>query len=293
MAWRALTVFAAVAAPWVSGCLPQDTRPPPGELLVTATSDDALAQGFISDDGWSVGFDRVLIAVGHASVEGDECIGYSDPDYGRLLEMTRTGSQKVSVAFALGQCEFDWELSTPNEDAVLGAGVTEADRTLMRTPGDDAYAKNSGLSIYLDGAGTKNGVTKRFAWSYRHRIDSATCKATVDGVVREGVKLTENGSTTVDLTVGGATPFRSRYLDGPSATAFEPFANADVNDDGIISLEELGAVELSGLSGFDDGSEKWETLADFLYLGQFRKFIRYRGNGTCEQEVFPNDRTPR
>ncbi len=287
----------ALSVAVATGCLPKDTRPPPGELNVTATSDDALNSGFTTDDGWTVAFDRFLVAVGHASVEGDECIGYSDPDYGRLLDMTRAGTQKVSVIFAIGACEFDWELSTPNEDAVLGKGVTEADRTLMRTPGSSLFAKDSGVSILVEGSAKKGSAEKTFAWAYRHRIDSSACKATIDGVVVEGVQMKENGVSTVDLTVGGGTLFRDQIDDGPSKLVFDPVAAADDtegNGDGKITLDELDLVLLKELPGYG-GFEEWnfDSLADFIYLGQFPKLIRFRGNGTCEGEIFPNDRTPR
>ena len=35
------------------GCLPVDTRPPPGRAVVTVSSDDT-ADGFTTDDGWRV-----------------------------------------------------------------------------------------------------------------------------------------------------------------------------------------------------------------------------------------------
>lgn len=279
----------------VLGLSAKGHAPSPGELHVVATADDALTSGVDTADGWHVTFDRFLVSLGHASVEGDACIGYSDPTYNRVLDMARGGPQDVNLVFAYGQCDFDFELSSPWEDSVLGAGVTAADRTAMRTPGSDPYVTDAGISIAVEGRARRDQVEKTFAWSYRRRIDYSTCQVTIDGKKVVGVSVAREQTTTVDLDVNGAVLFADHLAADEASFRFDAFAAGDTNDDGIVTLDELAGVALAsvGTAGaYSDAKPQWATLADYLYDGLFAKVVRYRGNGTCETEIFANDRTP-
>jgi hypothetical protein len=304
MMWRNSRVALGTGwlSAWLFACLPADTRPPPAELTITVTPDQALVEGIETSDGWTVTFTRFLLSIGHVSAEGDSCIGYSDPDYSRVLRMTQPGAQKVGLLFALGQCEFDYELSSPREDSVLGANATEADKALMRTPGTNLFALDSGTSILAEGTAAKAGVTKTFSWAFRQRIDYAACQTIIDGRVESGVDLEESESASVDIAVVGATLFQEALGGERFALGFQPFADADGvtgNGDGDVSFGELRAVLLADISAegrFTDpeiAAEAWSTLEDYVYLGLFPRILRFRGDGTCEQEIFPNDRVPR
>jgi hypothetical protein len=278
-------------------------------VLATVSPDDAILSGVTTADGWDIRFERFLVSLGRVSLEGDFCLAYSAPEYSRVLNLTLPGQEKLALVYARGHCDFDVELSSPHEDAVLGPGTTEADRDFLRTPGDDAYTKGSGISIHVTGAAAKDGVTKAFAWSYRQRVDYATCSAIVDGREETGIDVGSNESVAVDLRLRGAGLFATRRADLDAELRFQPFADADTlmgNADGIVALDELALVELADLkaagAGADAGSteagpyfgvDRWTTLRDFLYLGLFPLVIRFRGNGTCAMEAFPNDREPR
>jgi hypothetical protein len=282
-------------------CLPTDTRPPPGKLLVTVSADDDVVQGVKLSDGWNLSYDKFLVSVGHASAEGDSCTAYSDPHYSRVLDMLRPEAQKLSLQYALGWCDFDFELSSPREDSVLGEGVSEADKTFLRTPGDDAYTKDAAISIYVSGSASKAGVTKTFAWAYRDRVHYATCDVLeLDGTDLQGFKMNENGSVSVDLLVRGRALFASDRAGGD--TRFQPFADADTllgDDNGEITLDELARVNLQDLSAANQDAglyldlNRWPTLRDFVYLDRFTMVVRYQGTGTCAMKVSPNDRESR
>jgi len=291
------TSWAMVLAALVASCLPKDTRPPPAVLHTTISSDTPLSAdtvAFTTTDGWDLSFEEVLLSVGRVSVEGDACIGYSDPDYARVVDLLRGSGQKVSEVYAIGPCEYDFELSSPHEDSLLGAGVAERRKGFMRIPASDPWVQGAGVSIYVQGRAERAGEEKRFSWAFRNRIDFSTCKATVDGHLIDGVILQESGETTVDLTVFLSTLFQQSLSDG-AATWFEPFADADNDENGEVTLEELDNVPLEDVETNDryaDARQSWSTLGDYVYLGLYERVIRYRGNGTCELEIFPNDRVP-
>lgn len=302
MSLRSTFLALAWAVPAVlTGCLPNDTRPSPGKLLVTVSPDEALSSGMTTADGWQVSFERFLVSLGRVSVDGDGCLAYSDPDYSRVLDLRQPGPQKLSLVYAVGHCDFDMELSSPQPDNVLGPGTTEADRTFLRTPGDDAFTQASGISIHAEGTATRGAARTSFAWSFRHRIDYAGCSATVDGREVKGFDIASGESRTLDVLIRGAALFSTDRIDMDAETWFQPYADADALGDrnGVVALDELSRIDLAG-AGADAGTDaavststRWATLEDFLYLGLFPLVPRFRGNGTCAMEVFPNDRVPR
>jgi len=56
----------------LASCLPIDTRPPPGRALVTVSSDDT-SEGFVTDDGWTVRYDRTLVSLGNFGIAEGPC----------------------------------------------------------------------------------------------------------------------------------------------------------------------------------------------------------------------------
>ncbi len=66
------TVLATLGA-LVPACLPNDTRTPPGSVVVNVVSDGVAAKGIpasATSDGWSIAFDKVLVSLGNVSLDG-------------------------------------------------------------------------------------------------------------------------------------------------------------------------------------------------------------------------------
>ena len=131
----AALVLLAVTAP---GCLPADDRPEPGSVLVNVRRSDVAIEGFVTDDGWSITFDRFVTAIGDMRLDGDDCVDYSLADYDRLSDFTVADTAKASLHYGLGQCTILFGIGPPADNAILMAGVTEADRELMRTEDPNA-----------------------------------------------------------------------------------------------------------------------------------------------------------
>jgi len=293
---RLLPLLVCTAAV-VASCLPADTRPPAGAMHVDAVADERLSNGFDTTDGWSIHYTRFLLSVGRASLEGDSCIAYSDLDYSRVLDMKVASRQKLNLVYGTGACDVDFELSSPSLDSVLGEGVSPADRDFMRTPISDAYAKQSGISIHVEGSATKAGESEHFSWSFLRRIDYSACSVVSNGQTLSGVQLDENADVTIDVTIHGSTLFQDSLDPTLANLGFGDFAAADGvqgNSDGEVTLEELGGVALADIAStnhYSDASKTWKTLEDYVYQGLFAKVVRYRGDGSCELDVFANDRT--
>jgi hypothetical protein len=286
-----------IASLALSSCLVADPRPEPGSVLITASSDDALRSGFITADGWTVRYERFLASIGNTSPEGDQCTFYSDTAYNRVLNMLVPGPQKVSIIYALGSCSLDFEVSNPSSDSVLGAMVTSADRELMRTPGSDPEATESGMSLFVQGTATgPGGRTKRFTWAFRHRLELTGCSSVVNGAVVNGVTLRSGEQASRNLLVSGEALFQGHLGSEKAPLFFDPFAAADGDNDDVITLDELDAVTLTSISRDDryaDRDPEWASLGEYVYLGLSTNVVRYEERGTCEEKVVLfNDQAP-
>jgi hypothetical protein len=257
-------------------------------LHVTVTSDEALRSGFDTGDGWHIRYQRFLMVLGQVQVSGDACNNYSaggGTGYTRIYDMQTAGPQKVTVVYGLGACEFGFRVGNPASDSLLGVGVTEADKTFMRTPGTDTYSTNRGVSVQIEGTAAKGGITKRFAWSFRQSSSYAQCEAGDGGAA--GVTLRGQQTQTMDILIPGAALFDDALNPAHAMARFEPFALADDhgNRDGEITLAELAAIPQSVAdiqvadAGVDSGV--WTSLEDDLYLGLVPRIARFDDTGSC------------
>jgi hypothetical protein len=313
-------------------CLTADDRPPPGSLLVTVSPSDAVMQGVETVDGWRIVFSKAVVSIGGVGLgnrgEGLDttCDTYSEARYTRVLNLLSGAGQKLSQQFALGQCDFGFRLGPPGPDALLGAGATEQDKILMRTPGTEPFVGNSGISLMTHGTATRNGESKSFQWVFRQTVRYRQCKLVQGGQSIEGVVLRGDELQSYDLRVEVERLFHDDLKDSRAQLRFDPFAAADVDSDGLITIEELAKVELdkirglgpygmvpdpegdagvsdasdedtgvpeSGTSeaGLDDGGLGFLTpsLATYLYQQLLPTVPRFRGTGTCERTVGPNN----
>jgi len=256
------TVFVAHNA--LVGCLPADTRPEPGSIATTVLGEDALRTGFATSDGWAIAFDEFLISLGEVDLGGDACNPYAESDYLRILDMRQPGAQRLNLMHALGSCEFSFLLEDPSRDAVLGSGVDEASKTMMRTAGSDPFVEQGGIALYVVGSAVRADERYRFEWSFRQSIEYSDC----------GVLEFEAGkSDQVEIGVRGRVLFQ-QGLEDDAPLQFDDYAAADVDADGNITLEELNGVSLP--AGAD-----YTTLGERLYLGLVPEVPRFRNSAAC------------
>jgi hypothetical protein len=277
-----------------ASCLPKDTRPPPSRVLFTASPSASLASTrttTITEDGWGLSFTRVLATVGRASLDGDSCSSYSEARYTRVLSLIGAPARdKISESFGLGQCDFGFAVINAESDSLLGSTATADDVALLRTLGTDKYAGSSGVSFYVEGRAVRGELTKTFAWKFRGRVRFDECAELVDGASVRGLKLQEDGDVNVDVTLAPEALFGDNLDPTLAKLRFDAVAAADTDagdDDGEVTLDELGLVPLASLSDGDaytptpEMAMMYMTLEDFVYLGVSPAVARYQATGKC------------
>jgi hypothetical protein len=294
------------------GCLPGDTRSPAGKLTVTVSPSDATAHGLTTADGWTIAFDRVLVSMGHTAL-GSDCTSYSEARYYRVLDLSAGSGQLLGLLFGLGDCDVQFRMSPPDENSVLGAGVSAADETFMRTAATDGYIINGGVALDVAGSASRDGTIDRFHWTFRPAIRFTDCAVTQDGQVVAGVSLHGGDEFTYDIRIETEGLFRDSADPALGAFRFDPFAAADAafgNGDGDITLDELGLVPViltlpvasgdpasglqswsspdasmvihaAGNAGSEGGATTAGSLADYVYLLIVPTLARFRDTGQC------------
>jgi hypothetical protein len=253
------------------------------------TKAGALAQP--TADGWDIAFDRILVSLGRASLDGSDCSVYSDARYARLLSLIGApDAQKISESYGIGRCDFGFAIGNASADSLLGVGATEADLALMRTAASDRYNGLSGVSMFVSGRAQKGERTLTFAWPFRGRVRYRECRSDLEATSEDGLSLKQGGDVTLDVALHAEALFTEDPSDPEAALRFEPVANADGNADGDVTLDELSDVPLSDLrtsgryaqSEDAPGAAGWTTLEDFIYLGAAPQIARFQETGACQ-----------
>lgn len=281
------------------GCLPADSRPTPGSVFVSAQPSEATRSGFTTADGWQVRFETFLTALGDVDLDNPDedgaepgpCNQYSETHYERLFDFAIADGGKVGLVYGLGECSLEYRMRGPTEDSVLGAGADSADAALMRARGSDAYAEDERVALFVRGVGLRDGVEKRFEWSFRRGFEVAKCSSESGDSPVSVVGLTGGVAIELRILVRGDELFRVAPNDD-APIEFDRYAAADVDGDGNISFDELDAVpaDLSdewpqeGLPEDEPDLEPF-SLGTVVYELLLPRVTRLLGSGVCQAEL--------
>jgi hypothetical protein len=280
----------------LDACVPADTRPVPGSLTLTVSPSPAVIAGVTTADGWNVSFDRVVVNIGQASL-GNGCDEYSQADYTRILDVTKQSNQKLSILYGIGTCDLRFRVAAPTVDAVLGDNVSEDVKTQLRTPGGDPYVPLGGVAIDMAGTAVRGAVTKHFRLVFRPRVRYGNCR--LDEDAGPGINLASSAVEVYDIRIEAEAVLRDDVDAAMASLRFEPFANADQDGDGNVTLDELRHVPIAevrdggafeaGTYEFDDdagvfrnaGAIPITTFGDYVYELLLPSLPRFRDTGNC------------
>jgi hypothetical protein len=222
-----------------------------------------MASPFVTDDGWTVTFDRFLMVLGEVTLSPTSALpvcqieAYQGFGYQRVIDLMAGGPQKVAEVFGLGMCDPTFQVAgQPESDSARGVGVQQADVDLLAnqtvTPDwpptcDGSPNTNLGSPSpavgYVVGEASLGGVTKHFAWVIGSHTFESTIPEACGDPTGQGIPLEGGGSATVGVEVSGEQIFSISAPAFGSVLEFGLFAAADSDNDGNITMEELSLAQ--------------------------------------------------
>lgn len=235
------------------GCLPSDERPPPAELLIEVERSDDARDGFVTEDGWTLDFDRFVTALGGRGLGSETdpwCVDYSLSFYDRLYDFTVADTSKFNLHYGIGDCTLRYRMGTPRPRAILMDGTTADDRDLFRDGLDErvfgdereGQALEIGVGLLVEGTARKAERQLHFRWLIRQNHAITQC------FVSEEVPFRVHLESGDKLVQRAQIRPRELFRDLPDATGrirFEPFATAndDLDGDGEVTSEERAQAD--------------------------------------------------
>ncbi|MCK5799240.1 MAG: hypothetical protein KAI47_18740 [Deltaproteobacteria bacterium] len=248
-----------------------------GKLKITTWGEDYIEQGIPADKitgGFAIHFDRFLVAF------SDICIADAAGDVGgeakaqRVFDLTKAGPHEVAIFDTIGARRWDRVglRVAPAVQATAG-NARAADVDLMNKAGHSVYIAGT---IQPPGAGTK---ALSFAWGFSLATRYEACEDTGG---KQGVVVPTGGSATVQFTIHGDHFFYDS-LQADAKLRVAPLLAADADGDNVLTLSELGAVDLTTLplDQYDTGGDgQVKTLGDFV-SALSRTIVHFQGEGHC------------
>jgi hypothetical protein len=275
-------------------CLPGDQRPPPGVVSVWLEGAEGLEGRvpLLTDDGWSITFERVLVASSGVIEQSDDdatnadgslvCEIYYDTSMRAIYDLVVPGARPLGHVAGLGDCRFDTRWGRFGFAAdVLGPGVSLDDiQTII------AKLQGSGVrgvpTLYVAGTASQGARQKTFAWPFSPRGIFGGC-GQGRGVLAFRRQLDASAAFDATVTVHPSWLFADMAYSSTARLRFDPLADADDRGDGngevtraelekrpLLALTEASgayAMPLDGPPLIDaDGAARAPTLLDFVGL---------------------------
>jgi hypothetical protein len=238
--------------------------------------DSADVTGFV--DGWTVKYRKFLVNFQNIHVaDAKGKVAAAMP--GSMLFDNHVKGIKTIIDFddiaAKAWQAVSYEIAPVTQATELSDSVSKADKQLML---------DGGFSFYVEATATKDDIAKRFAWGFPIGTRYEECHSQQDGKDEAGVVVTNNGKLEVELTTHGDHLYYDRLQASPdpaimTSLRFDTLAEADANDDGELTLEELDAAPLN-VRLYDPSGLGAATQGAFV-TSLARTIGHFRGEGEC------------
>jgi hypothetical protein len=259
MADRYARVMSLLALP-LCACLGVDELTEPGRVELRMAAEPGSAD-FVTDDGFRVRYEALLISVGNVRLDrgsyDGSCDAYTGSAYLRVVDLLGSAT-RVATLFALGDCSLHIQLMGPGDAPI----VTDVDDALVRSlqvRASDGFVQDASVALRVAGRAERAGETYRFDWSFRQGFDIDPCVV---------VAFDPDEPSALDVQVRAAR----LLIDGATGQLrFMPFVEADMDGDRTIALEELRSTPLGERVYFDNVSQLlWTGGEPPCFVGRVR-----------------------
>ena len=290
-----------------------------GDVTVLLEPEDTITEGLEPgdsgesiQDGWTVTFDRYLIAVGDVDIHlsTDEAVEAEAPDVfvAALTQIPASGASLWSFDdVQAGRWEFNYATPGAGDGSMRHETASEADYDEMvaedwtflieATMTHETGQSCPPASLADVGGATPNGntnsrdedcydsATVSFTWGVTAETAFGPCE--IDDVT--GFAVPEGGSQTVAISIHGDHLFFNGFPEGEEGGVMrlaQWIADSDLNLDGEVTRAELEQIAPSDLAELDDryalGGAPLELTEMWDYvIGQLKTQGHFQGEGEC------------
>lgn len=262
-----------------------------GEVTVLLQAEDTITLGLDAGsgrenivDGWTVRFDKYLVAVGNVKLGRDvHHIEVHDPTR-RVYDLTRIPQSDWQLTMLTGVEAKRYDFFGYE---VVGADVAERHESV--TPPDYEAMVDHGASYLIEGFLTRDEEHIGFRLVVPNATQYGPCE--LDGT--PGVAVTGGGTTAVGITFHGDHLFFDSFGSHDVRRRASWLAEADLDASGHVDDEELAAIRGADLAALLPGDRYalggWtafpiESAFDFL-RAQLHTQGHYQGEGHCVWSV--------
>jgi hypothetical protein len=229
-------------------------------------------------DGWSVTYDAFLVNIAGITIADDSGAVAAEQSGTTIFDHTQPGVKPI-VTFAdleaKNWTKVSYRIQPATADSTVGLANQEQKMAMVAANG----------AVMVEGRATKDTVTKTFAWVFTQITHYDDCKGDVAGKETAGVLVTNGGTDDVQLTIHGDHLFYDDLTSPEAKVRFQHIADADADDSGDVTLEELAAVKLTQLppsaGPFGTGSSSSVDDLKAFVTALSGTVGHYRGEGEC------------
>lgn len=245
-----------------------------GPVDVLAWGEDQAVNGFTADetDGWAIQFDSWHSVIADVSLQDPQSGDVTGELPGPfVVDWTRHG-QPVAVG----------QLMAPVGRNDVGFALDRATGT-MEAVGDvdeDVLARMEaeGLAHWIVGEASDGERTVRFEWGLDQAVGYEQCRNGADDT--PGLAVAEGDPATLQITLHVDHLLWDEVGTEEARLSFGPIADADLNDDGLVTTEELAQVSTLE-AGRETGGFTLEDMATYLAFATAQGG-HLNGGGLCQ-----------
>jgi hypothetical protein len=264
----------------LSGCGSDDEAAGSGNVSFNVWGEEYIEQEIPAgdvEDGWTITFDKFLIVIGDVSVADRNAGAAGQVSGTKLYDLVSPGPHDVGALSGIEARAWDkvgYSVPAIQPSTTLHSSATAADATSMR---------NGGFSVYVAGSASKGSATRTFGWGFTNSTRYDDCVAEVDDKETPGVAISNGGSESVQLTIHGDHFFYDDLASPDALVRFNGMAAADADNNGEVTLEELGRVKLVDVAEGTYGTGSASHVDDLAAFVEALTVTlgHYRGEGHC------------
>jgi hypothetical protein len=264
----------------LSGCSSEDRAAGSGNASFNVWGEDYIEQEIPSgevEDDWTIRFSKFLIVIGDVAV-ADRNAGSAGQISGtQLFNLVSRGPHDVGALTGLQARTWDklgYSVPAFQPSSTVHSSASSDDASLMRS---------GGYSVYVAGTATKDSATKTFAWGFTNSTRYDDCVYEAEGKEYRGVSVTNGGNESVQLTIHGDHFFYDDLASREATVRFNGIAAADADNNGEVTLDELGRVKLVDMAEGTYGTGSAGNVNDLKAFVQALTVTigHFRGEGHC------------